>query len=77
MRLFFTALLWLSLYSLILSGVVALAYESYAAITGQVPPISNLVIPWVKVHNLWASLIVGGVAFLFTFLIVHFFGART
>jgi hypothetical protein len=77
MRLFLTALLWLSLGSLILSGIAALSYEIYAATTGQVPPISNIVIPWVKVHNLWASLIVGGIAGFFTFLLVHFFGART
>jgi hypothetical protein len=76
MRLFFTALLWLSLYSLVLSGVTALSYEIYAATTGQVPLISNIIIPWVKSHNLWASLIVGAIAFLFAFLFTHFFGAR-
>lgn len=69
-------LLWVSLASLILSGLTALIYEIYAATTGLDLPISNIVIPWVKTHNLYASLIVGLVTGFITFLIIHFFGAR-
>lgn len=69
-------LLWVSLAALILSGLTALTYEIYAAATGLDLPISNIVIPWVKAHNLVASLIVGGMIGFFTFLILHFFGAR-
>lgn len=69
-------LLWVSLAALILSGLTALAYEIYAVTTGQDLPISNIVIPWVKTHNLYASLIVGLVTGFLTFLIIHFFGAR-
>lgn len=61
---------------LALSGLLAVVYEAHAGITGQEPYISNIIIPWVKTHNLWASLIVGGVVGFLTFLIVHFFGAR-
>ncbi len=49
---------------LLVASGVALAY-------------SAIIIPWVRAHNIWASLIVGGVAGFLTFLIVHFFGART
>lgn len=77
MKEFFQFLLYVSLGSLILSGATSLSYEIYAAISNQVPPISLIVIPWVKNHNIWASLIVGGVMGFLTFLIVHFFGART
>lgn len=69
-------LLWISLASIILSGLTALIYEIYAVTTGMDIPISNIVIPWVKQHNLIASLIVGAISFLFTFLFTHFFGAR-
>lgn len=70
-------LLWISLASLILCVVTALSYEVYAVTTNLDIPISSIVIPWVKRHNIWASLIVGGVMGFLTFLIVHFFGART
>lgn len=73
---FFQGLLWASLAWLVLSIVGALAYEIYAVASNQVPPISVIVIPWVKQHNLWASLIVGTIMGFLTFLIVHFFGAR-
>ena len=69
-------LLWVSLASLILSGVTALSYEIYAVATNLDIPISNIVIPWVKQHNLLASLIVGGVIGFLSFLILHFFGVR-
>ena len=59
------------------SALTALIYEIHAAVTGQEPVISAIIIPWVRAHNIWASLIVGGVAGFLTFLIVHFFGART
>lgn len=68
-------LLYMSGASLVLSGVLAGIYEGFAPLFGQ-PLISNIIIPWVKTHNLWASLIVGGVAGFLTFLVVHFFGAR-
>jgi len=77
MKVFFQALLYVSLGSLILSGATSLSYEIYAAISSQVPPISVIVIPWVKQHNIYASLIVGAIMGFLTFLIVHFFGART
>lgn len=69
-------LLWVSLASLILSWITALSYEIYAVTTNMDIPISSIVIPWVKQHNLIASLIVGGVIGFLTFLILHFFGAR-
>lgn len=69
-------LLWISLASLILCGTTALSYEIYAVTTSLDSPISNIVIPWVKQHNLVASFIVGAIAFLFSFLFTHFFGAR-
>lgn len=77
MKAVFQVLLYTSLYALIYSMVVALAYEIYAATTGQVTVISNIIIPWVKLHNLYASLIVGAISGFLMFLIVHFFGART
>ena len=69
-------LLWVSLASLILSGVTALSYEINAVVTNLHIPISNIVIPWVKQHNLVASLIVGGVIGFLSFLILHFFGVK-
>lgn len=69
-------LLWVSLVSLILSVATALSYEIYAVATNLDIPISSIVIPWVKQHNIWASLVVGSVMGFLTFLIVHFFGAR-
>lgn len=59
------------------SVLSALIYEIHAAVTGQELVISAIIIPWVKTHNLWASLIVGGVAGFLTFLVVHVFGARS
>ena len=77
MKVFFQALLYISLGSIILSIVTSLSYEIYAAISNQLPPISLIAIPWVKAHNIYASLIVGAIMGFLTFLIVHFFGART
>lgn len=53
----------------------ALYYEIHAAVTSQEPVISAIIIPWVRAHNVWASLIVGGVVGFLTFLVLHVFGS--
>lgn len=71
----FTIMLLLSGVALAVSAVLASVYEGFAPIVG-VPFISDIVTPWVKAHNFWASVIVGIVAFLMAFLFTHFFGER-
>lgn len=68
-------LLYVSLASLGLSAISALSYEVLAKSFGQ-PFISDIVIPWVKAHNLIASLIGAAIVGFFAFLAFHFFGER-
>ena len=68
-------LLYISLASLGLSVLTALVYEGLAHKFNQ-PLISEIVIPWVKSHNLWASLIGAVILGFFAFLILHFYAAR-
>lgn len=68
-------LLYVSLGSLGLSALSALIYEALAHKFGQ-PLISEIVIPWVKSHNLLASLIGAVILGFFAFLVLHFYAAR-
>lgn len=68
-------LLFVSLASIGLSVLSALTYEILAKKFGQ-PLISEIVIPWVKAHNLIASLIGAAILGFFAFLALHFYGAR-
>lgn len=68
-------LLFVALASLGFSILNALVYEVLAKRFNQ-PFISEIVIPWVRAHNLIASLIGAAVIAFFAFLILHFYGAR-
>ena len=61
--------------SLGLSILLYLVYEGLAPHFNQ-PFISDIVIPWVKAHNLVASLIGASVVWLIAFFALHFFGER-
>ncbi len=68
--------LYISLASLIVSGITALIYELYAIWHSDTPFITTIVVTYIKAHNIIASAITGLSIGFVTFLILHFFSEK-